>query len=368
MVWYQVVRVKLNERVVVLDNSRPLSALGPGKHRVWGDRLTEVRFCTDQLLFTAAPEVRALLPKDWYREVTLGPRERGVLMRDGRPTAYLRPGVHRFWTLDPSSSLTVFDLDQPMPELSDELVAVLPSGEYVRRLVEAHERGLLFVNGKLQSVLAPGKYCFWSTVDAPARIEAVDMRTQQASLAAQELMTRDKVTLRLSITVEYAVVDPALVRNSVSDVRDAVYLLVQLAARDFVGSVTLDQLLEGRQGMTEYLHAEVAPRALAFGVRVARVGVKDIVLPGEMKALLNRVIEAEKEASANVILRREEASAMRLLASSARMMTEQPALMRLKELETLKEMASQIDEVRLLVGSDGLGHLLPQQLLGGLKS
>lgn len=95
-----------------------------------------------------------------------------------------------------------------------------------------------------------------------------------------------------------------------------------------------------------------------------RVGVKDMVLPGEMKTLLNRVIEAEKEAAANVILRREETAATRSLANTARVMADQPILLRLKELEALKEIAERIKEVRLVVGADGFQKLLPAQLLG----
>ena len=95
--------------------------------------------------------------------------------------------------------------------------------------------------------------------------------------------------------------------------------------------------------------------------------MKDVVLPGEMKTLLNRVIEAEKEAAANVILRREETAATRSLANTARVMAENPVLLRLKELETMKEIAGNIDEVRLVVGADGLDKLLTAQLLGGSK-
>jgi regulator of protease activity HflC (stomatin/prohibitin superfamily) len=118
-------------------------------------------------------------------------------------------------------------------------------------------------------------------------------------------MTRDKVTLRLSMTVEYAVDDAALATNAVANAKDAVYSLVQLAAREYVSGVTLDQLLEGRDAMTRFLEQHGVPEARKFGVRIERVGVKDVVLPGEMKTLLNRVIEAEKEAAANVILRRD---------------------------------------------------------------
>ena len=145
------------------------------------------------------------------------------------------------------------------------------------------------------------------------------------------------------------------------------YLLVQLAAREYVAGVTLDELLEGRDAMTRFLEEQTRAKAARFGVRIERVGVKDVVLPGEMKTLLNRVIEAEKEAAANVILRREETAATRSLANTARVMAENPVLLRLKELETMKEIAGNIDEVRLVVGSDGIDKLLTAQLLGGSK-
>jgi regulator of protease activity HflC (stomatin/prohibitin superfamily) len=368
MYWYKILRVKLNERAVVLSDGLPLRSLGPGKHRVWGARLTEMRWSTDALLFETLPELRAQLPAQWYREVTLSTRQRAVLFKDARPQLYLRPGTHRYWSVDPALELRVYSVDEPMPELTEDLLRVLPATEYVRKTIEVHERGLLTVKGKLRAVLDPGQYAVWSHVEAPARITSVDMRTLQVTLAAQELMTRDKVTLRLSLSAEYATADPAVASSVVSDVRDAVYLLVQLAARNYVAGVTLDQLLEGRDELTQYLEAEVVPKAARFGVRVDRVGVKDVVLPGEMKVLLNRVIEAEKAAAANVILRREEAAATRLMANTARVMAEHPVLLRLKELETLKEMATHIAEVRLVVGSDGFDKLLPAQLLGAAKA
>jgi regulator of protease activity HflC (stomatin/prohibitin superfamily) len=360
---FKTFRVQLNERIVVFRNSIPLRALGPGRHTVFDWRLSEQRWKTDELVFAALPEVRELLPDEWYDEVTLGNRQRGVLYRDGKPQAFLRPGVHRFWTIDPSVELKVYSVDEPMPELTDELIKLLPAREYVDRVVQEHERGLEYVQGKLGRVLAPGRYAIWSYPGAQVEIRTVDMRRQQIAVAGQELMTRDKVTLRLSLTIEYAIEDP-VAANTVSDVRDSVYLIVQLAARDYLAGVSLDELLEGRDAMTRFLESDAIAKGARFGVRIDRVGVKDVVLPGEMKTLLNRVIEAEKEAAANVILRREETAATRSLANTARVIAEHPVLLRLKELEALKEIAERIDEVRLVVGSDGFDKLLPAQLLG----
>jgi regulator of protease activity HflC (stomatin/prohibitin superfamily) len=364
---FKFIRVRLNERAVVFRNSVPIRALGPGRHFVFGTRLTEQRWDTDQLVFSALPEIRALLPIEWFAEVTLAKRQRGFLYRDGKPQRFLRPGVHRFWTVDPSVQLVVMSVEEPMPELTDELVAVVPTKEYVDKVVHQHERGLEYLDGKLSRVLEPGRYTRWSYPGAQVDIRTVDMRRQQIAALGQELMTRDKVTLRLSLTIEYAIDDPALAVQTIADIKDSVYLIVQLAARDFVGGVTLDELLEGRDAMTRFLEGEAVPKAARFGVRVDRVGVKDVILPGDMKTLLNRVIEAEKEAAANVILRREETAATRSLANTARVIADHPVLLRLKELEALKEIAERIDEVRLVVGSDGLDKLLPAQLLGAIK-
>jgi regulator of protease activity HflC (stomatin/prohibitin superfamily) len=362
---YKKIRVKLNERVVAFRNGLPVRALGPGRHLVWGTRLTEQRWETDALIFNALPEVRAVLPAAWFAEVAVAENQRGILYRDGQPRAFLRPGVHRYWTVDPSVELKLLSVQEPMPKLSDELVAVIPPSEYVYTVVREHERGLQYLQGRLVRALDPGRYAFWTHPEAEIDVKTVDMRRQQVAIAGQELMTRDKVTLRLTLTVEYSVDDPAAMARAIADPRDAVYLLVQLAAREYVAGVTLDQLLEGRDAMTRFLEDQSVGKAARFGVRIEQVGAKDVVLPGEMKTLLNRVIEAEKEAAANVILRREETAATRSLANTARVMADNPVLLRLKELDAVKEIAASIDEVRLVVGSDGLDKLLTAQLLGG---
>jgi regulator of protease activity HflC (stomatin/prohibitin superfamily) len=207
-------------------------------------------------------------------------------------------------------------------------------------------------------MLEPGKHAFWNHPGARVTFAVLDTRVQKLEIAGQELMTRDKVTLRLTLAAEYAAADAPTTVHAVADVKDALYLAVQLAAREYVAGVTLDELLEGREALTRYLEAQVQPRAEAFGLRLHRVGVKDVILPGEMKTLLNKVIEAEKAAAANVILRREDAAATRNMAQTAKVIAENPVLMRLKELETVRDVADKIDEVKLVLGGDQLVKLL----------
>lgn len=360
---YQTFHVQLHERAVLYRHGLPYRLLGPGRHREWGFTHLDAQVLdTRALVFDVPAEVRALLPASAFAEARLGATQRGVLYRDGAPRVFLRPGVHRYWTLDPSVELHVFDVAQPLVELTDALLAVIPKGELVETTVLEYQRGLLYVAGRFERVLEPGRYARWTTAQAPVSIRVIDMRRKQLTVAGQELLTKDKVTLRLSLSVDYAPSDPTTAPHTITDAEAALYALVQLALRDFVAGVTLDALLEGREALTRYLRAHTEAEARTFGVALHSVGVKDIVLPGDMKLLLNRVIEAEKQASANVILRREEAAATRLMANAAKVMADNPVLLRMKELEAFERIAAQVGEVKLSVGEEGLREVLPALL------
>ena len=351
--------VELAQRAVVFRDGKPERVLAPGRYAFWGKHAKLATWNTDDPVFAAQPDVLAMFPLGWYATVELGANQRAVVHRDQRPAKFLRPGTHRVWTVNPNVTIEVFDVMHPVPEIGDELRAVIPTGELVEAQVKQFERGLKYAHGKFEQMLEPGRYAYWNHPGARITVHVLDTRVQQLKIEGQELMTRDKVTLRLTLTAEYAPAEVATTVHAVADVKDALYLAVQLAAREFVAGVTLDELLEARDTLARYLEAQVVPRAEAFGVRVQRVGVKDVILPGEMKTLLNKVIEAEKVAAANVILRREDAAATRNMANTAKVIADNPVLMRLKELETMKDIAERIDEIKLVMGAEGLKHMLP---------
>ena len=346
-------------RAVLVRDGKPERALAPGHYAFWGKQITAHKWTTDTLAFTAQADVLAMIPAQWYAAVVVGAHQRGMVYRDGRAQHFLRPGVHHIWTVHANVAVTMFDVTETMPELTDDLRAMIPATELVEATVKQFERGLKYTNGKFEGMLEPGRYAYWNHPGARIAVQVIDTRVQQLKIDGQELMTRDKVTLRLTLTAEYAPADAPTTVHAVADVKEALYLAVQLAAREYIAGVTLDELLEGRDALTRYLETQVAPRAETFGVRVHRVGVKDVILPGEMKTLLNKVIEAEKAAAANVIMRREDAAATRNMANTAKVIAENPVLMRLKELETMKEIAEKIDEIKLVMGTEGLKHLMP---------
>ncbi|MEZ4239925.1 MAG: slipin family protein [Myxococcota bacterium] len=355
---FKTITVAMNQRAVLTRGGLPERALLPGRYTFFSQRVDAIRFDVEALAFTALPAVLEVLPSDWYQQVRVGPLQRAVVLRDERPVLYLGPGLHRLWLLD-GVQVRFLTLTEPVPELSDALRALIPAGELVDVTVRQHERGLKYVQGRFEGLLPPGRHLFWSHPASRVTVTVMDQRLQQLTVSGQELMTRDKVTLRLTLTAEYAPSDVATQAHAVADLQGALYLAVQLAAREFVAGVTLDQLLEGREALTQYLEAQVVPRARAYGVDVSRVGVKDVILPGEMKALMNRVIEAEKQAAANVIARREEAAATRNLAQVARIMADNPVLMRLKELDALREMAGKVGHLELRVAPDTVQQLRP---------
>ncbi|HUS31088.1 MAG TPA: slipin family protein [Kofleriaceae bacterium] len=351
--------IDLNQRAVLLRDGVPERVLVPGHYAFWGKHNKLLTWKIDDLAFWAQPEVLAMLPQTWFQTIDLADTQRAVVYRDDKPMKFLRPGIHRVWMLDPNVAIRVFDVLGPAPEMTDELRVIIPAAEVVEAQVRQFEKGLLYVQGRFAGILEPGRHAFWNHPGARITVNVLDTRVQQLKIEGQDLMTRDKVTLRLTLTAEYAPADAPTTVHAVADVKEALYLAVQLAAREYVAGVTLDELLEGRDALTRYLEAQVQPRAEMFGVRLHRVGVKDVILPGEMKTLLNKVIEAEKAAAANVILRREDAAATRNMAQTAKVIAENPVLMRLKELETMKDIAEKIDEIKLVMGMDGLANILP---------
>lgn len=131
-----------------------------------------------------------------------------------------------------------------------------------------------------------------------------------------------------------------------------------------MGTRTLDELLENKQLIDETVTTHLNERLAGSGLEVSGLGVRDIILPGEMKTLLAQVVEAEKAAQANVIRRREETSATRSLLNTAKVMEDNPTALRLKELETLERVAERIDRISVFGGLDqvlsGLVNLTPR--------
>ena len=182
----------------------------------------------------------------------------------------------------------------------------------------------------------------------------MDLRLQAIEVAGQEILTKDKVPLRVNLNAGYRVTDVVTAYGKQAKPADFLYKELQFGLRAAVGTRTLDELLENKGVIDQVVAAHVAQRVEAFGLEVDSVGVKDIILPGDMKTILAKVVEADKIALANVIRRREETAATRSLLNTARVMEDNPTALRLKELETLEKVTEKIDKISVFGGLDGV--------------
>jgi regulator of protease activity HflC (stomatin/prohibitin superfamily) len=195
---------------------------------------------------------------------------------------------------------------------------------------------MLYQEGELVDQLGPGHFVYWRGGPSVSW-KAVDLREQVADIQGQEIMTADKVTLRMNLVVTHRVTDPVKAVSEVADWAQALYREAQLELRAAVGGRTLEKLLVDKDEVGNEIRNRLAPRAAEFGVTVSGVGLRDIILPGDMKVILNEVIVAQKQAEANLIRRREETAAARSQANTAKLLAENPVLARMKELEALQE-------------------------------
>jgi regulator of protease activity HflC (stomatin/prohibitin superfamily) len=367
------------KRIVIAQHERGLkfrdrsfvAVLEPGVHRIFDpQRRTDVQVCDLAVAELVQPRVEFLLKaaapsmvKQYFTVVALGEREVGLVYKDGKLSGLLPPGARQlYWRGPIEVRVDAQDISKEF-ELSKDLAQLLvrakqPLATQVAEAVSAVEVpetafGLLIVDGELERVLEPGLHAFWK-YHRMLKTELVDRRVQSMEVQGQEILTRDKVSLRVNLTALWQVTDVVKARGELVNFVEYAYKELQFALREAVGARTLDELLGDKGALDREIGDAVRAKTLEFGLAVRSVGVKDVILPGEMKTILNRVVESEKVAQANLIKRREETAATRSLLNTARLMDENPTLLRLKELETLEKVTEKIDKMTVFGGLDGV--------------
>ena len=213
--------------------------------------------------------------------------------------------------------------------------------------------GLLYVDGEITDTLSAGLHAFWNVAHS-VHVGVADLRIKPLDVQGQEILTKDKVALRVNVTASYQYVDAAKALRAIKDPLDQLYKEIQFGLRAAVGTRTLDALLEDKSAIDRDIADHLGERFADIGLSVVSVGVKDIILPGDMKDLLARVVEAEKAAQANVIRRREETNATRSLLNTAKVMESNSVALRLKELETLEKITENVGDLSVVGGLDAL--------------
>jgi regulator of protease activity HflC (stomatin/prohibitin superfamily) len=359
-----------HERGFLLINGEPKRYLGPGRHRVFAlFRDVKVERYSTVTLVAELDEARLkLVPADDLKLFDVGTTQRAVVYRRGKPALWLKPGAYQVWmtdrTLDRETGKAVAQVRVELVDVSgietkpliDELKALAPASDYVETMAPAGWVALRYVDGAFDAELGTGRFAAWTAV-RKVQLTMVELKERILNVTGQEVMTKDRVSLRLNVSAAFKVIDAKRVALVARAPDEVLYLALQLSAREAVGTRTLDELLASRESFATELKQAVTARAEAVGMSLIELGLKDIVLPGDMKELLNKVIQAQKEAEANVILRREETAATRSLAQTAKVLAENPLLVRLKELEAYKDLAQKVGQVHLVLGESALPKL-----------
>lgn len=364
------ITIAQHERGLLFRNRSFEAVLEPGVHRIF-DPLKRVEVQVYDLTVPEFehPRVDFLLEEAreivarYFAVVQIGSSEVGVVYKSGKVSGVLAPSTRQlYWRGPIEVRIDRFDISREF-ELAKDLAKVLvrakqPLAAAAAEAVTAAEVpdtaiGLLTVDGELAQVLQPGLHVFWK-YQRSLKIELVDRRVQAMEVAGQEILTRDKVSLRVNLTALWQVLDAVKARSALTSFVEFLYKELQFALREAVGARTLDELLGDKGALDREIGNAVRARVEEHGLAVRSVGVKDVILPGEMKTILNQVVEAEKVAQANLIRRREETAATRSLLNTARLMDENPTLLRMKELETLEKVTEKIDKLTVFGGLDGV--------------
>lgn len=218
--------------------------------------------------------------------------------------------------------------------------------------IRQYERGLLYDRGRFVELLPPGRYRYWPW--QARRIDVVDIRETSQTVEGQEILTSDKIGIRVTLIAQYRVADPVKARHEVENHVSQLYQDLQLTLREAVTGQTLEQLMNARDALSSGIQGEVAPRSLKYGVELSRVGVKDIVLPGAVRSVFLQEMEAELKGRASLVAARHEVAAARARANTARMLQENPQLARMQELELLASLASKSGNVIVIPGLERL--------------
>jgi regulator of protease activity HflC (stomatin/prohibitin superfamily) len=271
----------------------------------------------------------------------------------------------------------------------------------VEIIIKDTHRGLWYEDGVLTKVLEAGRYEFDNTKGLFGQrkpyveVVLVDMRERDLTIKGQEILTSDKVALRVSIIVQFRVVDPKLAIHAVEKYEDRLYSDIQLAARRSLASMTLEDILTNRNQLSEDILRDVKSTAATYGVTIQRADVKDLVFPGNLQEIMNKVLAAERmsqvqlveartkadvqkiesqaRAEAHKLEAESQAASQRLAAQgesevqrletdaeirrlqererTARAYSQHPALLRMLELETLRELGRN-GNARIYIGFD----------------
>lgn len=282
----------------------------------------------------------------------------GLHMVNGIYKEVLLEGEVLYWNVFEEHEVRLVDVtgtEMDQSQVPPMYRHLIPTRMYRRIVVGEGETGLLYIDNRFEKQLEAGTYFYWNYAHEVS-CKIFNLKLQQLEISGQEILTADKVGIRLNILCSYRITDPLRLSRRMENVGNLLYARLQLLTREQVGQYRLDELLAQKEELGRILENSMRELQEEYCVEVQSVGVKDIILPGEIREIMNTVLVAEKKAQANVIMRREEVASTRSLLNTAKLMEENQILYRLKELEYLERICDKVGNISL----NGGGNVLEQ--------
>ncbi len=206
---------------------------------------------------------------------------------------------------------------------------------YLRKeIILEDNRGLLYKDGKFAKLLEPGAH--WIN-PSKHTLTRVDIRPRALQIPGQEILCKDNVGIKISVTGRIKLVDPHLAYHCDADWYWTCYARIQIELREVTGSMTLEELLTQRDKISPQVLERSAPKCKELGAELLELNIRDIMLPGELKLAYTQVLKARKEGEAALEKARGESAALRNLANAAKVMEDNPALLQLRALHAMSE-------------------------------
>ncbi len=353
--------IQENQRGLLFKNGKYIKLLAPGKHRCYGGKDIEIVDLSQPLHSDRCPLETLLTDKvltESLSVVEVADEQLCFHFVNGKFQAVLRPGKYAFWAITDRHEYSHVNISTP--DVSEAfpryLFSKIPGIYYTKVEVAEYQKARLYFDRRFVRVLDAGTYYFWKN-GVRVDVDTVDTRLTQVNISGQEMLTKDKVSLRINFVCGYRITDYVRILTEIDDFEEQLHVAAQLALREYVGRYKLDELLENKDQLSAFVLARLREKEKDLFIRIVDAGVKDLILPGEIRQIMNTVLVAEKQAQANVITRREEVASTRSLLNTAKLMEENQTLYKLKELEYVERICANVGNINLSGNGDVLQQL-----------
>lgn len=350
-----------NQRGFLFKNGKYVKMLTAGKYYTYGGKEIEVVKLDDPIISDKCTLDTLLNDKELATAVSVievSDEKLALHFVNDKFDNILKRGKYAFWSINDKHEFRIIDISTP--EIGDDvpgyIFSKIPMVHYTKIEVSEYQKAMLYFNQKFIRILDAGTYYFWKN-GTKIDVNFIDTRLTQMNITGQEILTQDKVSLRINFVCNYRVTDYVKILTEIDDFTEQMHVASQLALREYVGKYKLDEILENKDQMSEFVFKKLKAKEKELFVEIASAGVKDIILPGEIREIMNTVLIAEKRAQANVITRREEVASTRSLLNTAKLMDENKTLYKLKELEFIERICENVGNINLGGNSDVLTQL-----------